>query len=602
MFECEANAEPAATFTWYRDNQRLDTSERVRAEMLPGGVARLIFDSTQVDDAGTIRVVASNPVGDAESSARLSVAPSPRLRLKRPLADQDLTVGARLRLECEVEGRPKTVAWYRGAAELTDSARTHIESTPIGDLHTLTIDACELRDGAAYRICLSNDAGTVESTCQVRIQEAKEAPEILEHLTPGTVERGDDAQLQVSVKGPIKTCKFYKNGDEMRNPKIERPDDATYRLVIPSAQKDDDAVYKVQFSNDGGNADSSAHLTVKQPAAAKIVRGLNNVEVPKGATATFEIETDKRPHQVRWYKNGTAIQPDDKAKPSSPSDTVHRLVLPDADEFDNNAQFKVVVIGEDEAPGDESSCALTVQLPPRVTAPAKIVRGLKDVEVPKGATATFEIETDKRPHQVRWYKNGKAIQPDDKAKPSSPSDTVHRLVLPDADEFDNNAQFKVVVIGEDEAPGDESSCALIVQLPPRATAPVVETPLSFLTPLRDQEAAEGARVEFACETSTPPHAVAWFVNKSELRADDQRVELHIDGGRLSAVLKWVRMEDAGEVQIRVESASGATATSAARLTINRPISAPPKILRGLKDQVNFFCNKEVENVNRAELC
>ena len=58
----------------------------------------------------------------------------------------------------------------------------------------------------------------------------------------------------------------YKHGREIKDNKrirIENLDDRTYRLVIGSVSKDDQATYKVEATNDCGSANSSAELTVK---------------------------------------------------------------------------------------------------------------------------------------------------------------------------------------------------------------------------------------------------------------------------------------------------------------------------------------------------
>lgn len=56
---------------------------------------------------------------------------------------------------------------------------------------------------------------------------------------------------------------------------------------------------QVVVSNDAGDADSAAPLTVKQPQI-KIVKGLKDTDVPQKQTGTLEIETSGPPKEVKW--------------------------------------------------------------------------------------------------------------------------------------------------------------------------------------------------------------------------------------------------------------------------------------------------------------
>lgn len=75
-------------------------------------------------------------------------------------------------------------------------------------------------------------------------------PEIVSGLKPATVKQGEPAVFEVKTKEPVKQVKWYKNGKEMENPQTEeKPAECAYRLIIPSAQADDQAEYKVGLVN-----------------------------------------------------------------------------------------------------------------------------------------------------------------------------------------------------------------------------------------------------------------------------------------------------------------------------------------------------------------
>lgn len=143
------------------------------------------------------------------------------------------------------------------------------------------------------------------------------------------------------------------------------------------------------MSNDFGESDSSAALTVKLPPL-KIIKGLEDTEVPKGEEAILYLETDKPPKKVKWYKNGKEIEPNDKTKPISVKPTGFQLVIPDASEEDTGS-FKAIVYDDDDEP-TESNCQLTVKLPPKVNEKPKIIDGLGDKFVPVGTPLELTIK------------------------------------------------------------------------------------------------------------------------------------------------------------------------------------------------------------------
>jgi hypothetical protein len=66
----------------------------------------------------------------------------------------------------------------------------------------------------------------------------------VKHLEPVTVRQGEPAKFEVQVRGPVRTVKWYKNGQELENPQTEDDGQGCFRLIIPSAGPDDQGNYK----------------------------------------------------------------------------------------------------------------------------------------------------------------------------------------------------------------------------------------------------------------------------------------------------------------------------------------------------------------------
>jgi len=64
---------------------------------------------------------------------------------------------------------------------------------------------------------------------------------------PVSVRSGEPAKFEVQARGPVRTVKWYKNGKELENPVVEEDKAAgIYRLIIPSANEDDQGDYKAE--------------------------------------------------------------------------------------------------------------------------------------------------------------------------------------------------------------------------------------------------------------------------------------------------------------------------------------------------------------------
>ncbi|TKR95914.1 hypothetical protein L596_010016 [Steinernema carpocapsae] len=686
VFECKISGMPQPQVKWFKDGEELKPGDGIVIEVLDDGTNRLKIQNAKVDDQGNYRVEATNNAGSMSSKAPLSVTgtitpyeilpnlPIPaaeKLKLKKGLEDQKVVVGARIRLSIEVEGKPKTVKWFKGTEEVVISSLTKIEKVT-DEEYKLEIEKSQLSDGGAYRVVLSTDTESIESSCQVtvtsgdvkpsfakgledetvpkgsalvleievdgkpkqvkwfmngspvdesrakvedlgngkyrltipemgdsdfgdysvtvsndagevsskaKVTVAEGKPELVSGLAPTTVKEGEDVKFEVKTKGPVKQVKWYKNGDEIKDAETKDLGNGTYQLLIPSAKKSDAAEYKVVLSNDAGSVDSSAGLKVeeskpkeepKEEKAAKeplgFVKGLEDQTVKPGDKAVLEVQTNGKPKQVKWYKNGKEISPSDHAEPKQVSDAIYQLVIPDATK-DDSADYKIVVTDDDGVSAD-SSCALTVKLPGKIS----IVKGLEDQTVPPGVKVILEVEVDRAPKQVKWYKNGKEIAPSDKAKPKKADEKRFQLEIPDI-VIEDMSDYKVVLTDDDDNTAD-SYCALTVKLPAKK--------LGFEKGLEDQIAKPGDKVVLEVETTGKPKQVKWYKNGKEIAPSDKVEPKQVSDTIYQLVIPDTTEDDAADFKVVIADDDDNTADSSCALTVKLP-AEQPKFVKGLED-------------------
>uniref|UniRef100_A0A0K0DG20 Muscle M-line assembly protein unc-89 n=1 Tax=Angiostrongylus cantonensis TaxID=6313 RepID=A0A0K0DG20_ANGCA len=448
------------TVKWYKESKQVTATSTTKIERVSDAEYKLEVENCETSDSGAYRVVLSTESESIESKCVVTVKEKDiNVQLpsfKSGLKDQAVPKGQPLVLEVEIEGKPRTVKWYKNGDILKDA-----KPEDLGDgKYRLTVPDFKESNVGEYSVVAENEVGEVESKAKITMKEVpdderdKTKPEIVTGLVPTSVKEGETATFSVKVKGPVKTVK-YKNGKEIPDANTKDNGDGVFQLIIPNANKNDTADYRVVISNDAGDAHSAAALTVKLPQI-EIVKGLEDIKIDRKQTGVLAIETNRPPKQVKWYKNGKEITPSDKAVPNKIDDKKYQLSIPDADK-DDTANYKVVLT-DDDGNTAESACALTVKVPAAI----ELVKALEDTVVPKKQTGVLEIQTNKPAKMVK-YKNGREIAPSDKAVPKTVADNKYQLSIPDADK-DDCADYKVVLT-DDDGNTAESSCVLTVKLP-----------------------------------------------------------------------------------------------------------------------------------------
>ncbi|CAG9533738.1 unnamed protein product [Cercopithifilaria johnstoni] len=645
-FECRVVGVPVPEVRWFKDGNEIKSNEHVRIESSSDGTNRLVIDSVNVEDQGNYRCEALNNAGSMSSKAPLTVNELETLKLKEGLTDTMVETGTKIRLFIEVEGKPKTVKWFHGKDEIKANKRTKLETTA-EHKYSLEIDEAESSDEGNYRVVLSTDTETVESSCTVtvfkrevvpvfrkglqdqnvpkgsklvleieldgtpkqikwlkggipidnRIMEAKdlgngkyqliideikendtgeytvevsndagtikskanvtltkEKPEIISGLKPTIAEIGEKVTLEVETKGPIKQVKWYKNGVEAKDVETKQIGDNKYQLIIDKATKNDEADYKVVLSNDTGDVESSAKLTVKLPKI-EFTKRLEDETLDAGTKAVLTIEVNVPPKQIKWYKNGKEITASDKAKPNKLNDNAYQLIIPDT-EKDDTAEYKVVITGDDDNTAD-SSCALTVKLPALI-----IERGLEDQVVNVGEKVLLGVEVNTPPKLVKWYKNGREIVSNDKSKAKKVNDKCYQLEISNATE-DDASDYKVVLSNEEGSV--ESSCVLTVKIP--AEKPTIKRGIE------NQFIAVGKLLEIPIETTGKPKVVKWYKNGQLMSGETNKMikEEKIDENNYVLKIEGCTLNDSGTYSVEVQNEAG-QAKSSGEITVEDKLS------------------------------
>uniref|UniRef100_A0A914RBS0 Ig-like domain-containing protein n=1 Tax=Panagrolaimus davidi TaxID=227884 RepID=A0A914RBS0_9BILA len=294
QFAARIEAEPEPKITWTKDGMDVKTNVDYRQSFL-NGTATLTIEETFIEDSATYKIRVENPLGSAESSARLTVKSKSQLggpeaqkpHFVKQLQNVTVSEGETAKLDCVVIAQPEPkIVWYKEEETIQESQRIKLDFQ--GDHCSLTIHKTTPSDSGLYKVSARNQAGETQNFCQIYVQPATptkktppatlpkpktpipEAPAFIPSLVNQTVEEGQKALFQVRTTGsptPKVTWKFkeqpIKSTETM---KIQQEEETGWsRLIIDNVGPQHTGLYTVEAINESGEARSGATLIVTPP-------------------------------------------------------------------------------------------------------------------------------------------------------------------------------------------------------------------------------------------------------------------------------------------------------------------------------------------------
>lgn len=175
QFECAVTGRPTPTIDWTKDGISIERYPDYMSRN-ENGLCTLSIAETLTEDSACFMCRARNPLGVAETTARLLVVeaePQNILlppRFVRPLQSFNLTHGASLLLECLVEGNPlPTVQWYKND-RCIDNLPNYDITYNNGEA-ILRLDNVSADDQAVYKCSAKNMLDVAQSTAIINVDD-----------------------------------------------------------------------------------------------------------------------------------------------------------------------------------------------------------------------------------------------------------------------------------------------------------------------------------------------------------------------------------------------------------------------------------------------
>ncbi|XP_070684605.1 Fc receptor-like protein 5 [Pempheris klunzingeri] len=274
---CSSDANPAATYTWYKEDQKHISTE-----------PQLVLTSVQSSDSGEYYCTAENELG-RRTSERISVKVKygPRLPSVSVSPSAEIVEGSSVNLTCSSEANPAaTYTWYK-------EDQKHVSTEP-----QLVLTSVQSSDSGEYYCTAENDLGTRTSErIPVKVKYPPRTPSV--SVSPsGEIVEGSSVTLTCSSDAnPAATYTWYKEDQTL----FQAPE-GSYSFT--SIRSEDSGIYYCKSENKLGQLGSKpVLLDVQYGPRLPSVSVSPSAEIVEGSSVNLTCSSDANPAATyTWYK------------------------------------------------------------------------------------------------------------------------------------------------------------------------------------------------------------------------------------------------------------------------------------------------------------
>ncbi|XP_027145831.1 hemicentin-1 [Larimichthys crocea] len=400
--ECESNAVPPPTITWYKNGRVVTESANLR--ILAEG-QMLEIKGSEVSDTGQYVCKATNVAGQVDKNFHLNIYVPPSI--DGPAEESVVeTISNPVTFACDATGiPPPSLTWLKNGRliENSESLEMHIFSGG----SKLQIARSQLSDSGTYSCVASNVEGKARKSYHLTIQVP---PSISGSELPSEmgVLLNESIQLVCRARGtPTPTIQWLKDGEVINDTRSMgfriSPDGST--LTVTKAHTTDSGKYTCVATNTAGEEDRIFNLNVYVPPVidgnSETVEQLSTV---LDSSVNIEcVATGSPPPQLNWLRNGLPLPVSSHIRLLSAGQVLRitRTQVSDSGTY--------TCVASNRAGVDNRHYNLQVHVPPSLDGAGST----DDVTVVRGNVASLLCIADGTPTPtMSWLKEGVTLIPD----------------------------------------------------------------------------------------------------------------------------------------------------------------------------------------------
>ncbi|XP_030205557.1 B-cell receptor CD22 [Gadus morhua] len=283
---CSSDANPAAEYTWFKNNQPL----------LWGPSQRHTFPSVRPEDRGTYRCHAENKYGHLSSNSMfLNVTYAPKTPSVTVSPSGEIEEGSSVTLSCSSDANPAaTYTWFKDNQTLL-----------WGPSQPHTFPSVRPEDRGTYRCHAENQYGQLSSnSIFMDVQYAPKTPSVT--LSPsGEIEEGSSVTLSCSSDAnPAATYTWFKvNRGRSPRKKNQGP-----QLVFSYIVSSESGQYRCEAQNTIGKRYVDNTIDVKYAPKTPSVTVRPSGKIKEGRSVTLSCSSDANPEaEYTWFKDNQPL-------------------------------------------------------------------------------------------------------------------------------------------------------------------------------------------------------------------------------------------------------------------------------------------------------
>ncbi|KAM3875993.1 hemicentin-1 [Diretmus argenteus] len=527
--ECESNAVPPPTITWYKNGRAVTESANLRI-LVQGQM--LEIKGSEVSDTGQYVCKATNVAGQVDKNFHLNIYVPPSI--DGPTEESVVEIISNpVTFACDATGiPPPSLTWLKNGRpiESSESLEMHILSGG----SKLQIARSQLSDSGTYTCVASNVEGKARKSYHLTIQVP---PSISGSELPSDVGvlLHDSIQLACRAQGtPPPTIQWLKDGEVISRTGKKglriSPDGST--LTLSGAHTSDSGKYTCVATNTAGEEDRIFNLNVYVPP---VIEG--NSETAEELTTVLDssiniecVATGSPPPQLNWLRNGLPLSVSSHIRLLSAGQVLRitRTQVSDGGTY--------TCVASNRAGVDNRHYNLHVHVPPSLDGAGST----EDVTVVRGNLASLLCIADGTPTPtMSWLREGVTLGPDPHLSLLNLNTTVQII------QAQVNDTGRYTCVANNTAGQASRHFNLKVLDPPRINGSGVPAEVSVVV---------NHVLELLCEASgIPPPSLTWLKDGRPLpQTDSLRLLRGGEGLRVASA----QVEDTGRYTCLANSPAG----------------------------------------------
>ncbi|KAJ1359849.1 hypothetical protein KIN20_018667 [Parelaphostrongylus tenuis] len=568
---CQIRGDPFPVIRWLHDGQSIENNSAYRSRVFDDGIATLEISSMSEELCGAYTIIASNPSGEAHSSAMVQLlkeedtSTRPPTFVVEPKSKIVVSKSSPLIIVCDIQGSPSmTVTWLKDKHQLKATDRIREEHD--GLTYRLIVLDTIVDDEGVYTVRVEDEYGKIEACSQVIIKE-EEATVVKTSVKivkgpPGALE----GKLHVENCSTDSVSLIWNNVTDASEYLVEQrtPDQQNWieaattsrpKCVIKNLQPNTEYLFSVIPKNTYGCGERSSTVLVKTkpvgfkphfievPPSSLCVMNEHPVEI----AAKFEGMPIPR---VKWYKNNKEILESESKITTDKNITT--LSIAAARHGEDDAVYLchienelgeifaettvIVTVDKEEFMEIDSTSDSTDRILAAAGAPF-VAKPLTNVTVQSEQQFTLSCKIAAKDCAVAWYRNNERISSTGRYEIFSSSNGLQKLIC-HISCLEDSGVYRCVVTNEKGIA--QSECEVTIKDVCDQVAPAFDRQLADITALIGKSAV------LSCRAVGQPEPELTWIKDGERLTTSRRVKLVFDEQGMSELrIRDLTAQDAG---------------------------------------------------------